>query len=319
MIAVLKAVGVRLLYGIPVFFIVTFAVAMLAELMPGSPGQVILGDQATPEAVAAINARYGYDLPPLERYGNWVAGLFTQFDLGQTLFTREAVTEVLGRRLVVTLELAGLALLIALVVSIPLALVTALRQGGALDRILNVVSSAMLSIPSFVSVVLVSLVFTVWLRAFPATGWVPIGDGLGDNLRYAFLPALSLALYEAAFFYRVMRSDLATTLREDFVLVARAKGLPKWRTIAPRHVLRPSLTSLVTLLGVAVGRLLGGAVIVEAFFSIPGIGGESIAAVSIKDMNMLQGIVALGVVIYVVLFILVDLAYAWIDPRVSVK
>src|SRR5690606_38706863 len=122
-------------------------------------------------------------------------------------------------------------------------------------------------------------------------------------------PALSLALYEAAFFYRVMRSDLATTLREDFVLVARAKGLPKWRTIAPRHVLRPSLTSLVTLLGVAVGRLLGGAVIVEAFFSIPGIGGESIAAVSIKDMNMLQAIVALGVVIYVVLFILVDLAY----------
>jgi peptide/nickel transport system permease protein len=307
MTAVLRAVGIRLLYGIPVFFIVTFAVAMLAELMPGSPGQVILGDQATPDAVAAINARFGYDLPPLERYGNWIAGLFTQFDLGSTLFTREPVTDVLGRRLV------------ALVVSIPLALVTALKQGGWLDRILNVVSSAMLSIPSFVSVVLVSLVFTVWLRAFPATGWVPIGDGLADNLRYAFLPALSLALYEAAFFYRVMRSDLATTLREDFVLVARAKGLPKWRTIAPRHVLRPSLTSLVTLFGVAVGRLLGGAVIVEAFFSIPGIGGESIAAVSIKDMNMLQGIVALGVAIYVVLFILVDLAYAWIDPRVSVK
>ena len=311
MTAVLRAVGTRLLYGIPVFFIVTFGVAMLAELMPGSPGQSILGDQATPEAVAAINTRFGYDLPPLERYGNWIVGLVTHFDLGTTLFTREPVTGVLGRRLVVTLELAGLALV--------LALVTSLKQGRALDRILNVVSSAMLSIPSFVSVVLVSLVFTVWLRAFPATGWVPITDSLGDNLRFAFLPALSLALYEAAFFYRVMRSDLVSTLREDFVLVARAKGVPKWRVIAPRHVLRPSLTSLVTLLGVAVGRLLGGAVIVEAFFSIPGIGGESIAAVSIKDMNMLQGIVALGVVIYVVLFILVDLAYAWIDPRVSVR
>lgn len=318
MIAVLKAVGVRLLYGIPVFFIVTFAVAMLAELMPGSPGQAILGDQATADAVATINARFGYDLPPLERYGNWIVNLFTHFDLGTTLFTREPVTEILGRRLVVTLELAGLALLIALVVAIPLALVTSLKQDGWLDRTLNVISSAMLSIPSFVSVVLVSLVFTVGLRAFPATGWVPLGDGLLDNLRFAFLPALSLALYEAAFFYRVMRSDLATTLREDFVLVARAKGLPKWRTIAPRHVLRPSLTSLVTLFGVAVGRLLGGAVIVEAFFSIPGIGGESIAAVSIKDMNMLQAIVALGVAIYVVLFILVDLAYAWIDPRVSI-
>lgn len=319
MTAVLRAIGVRLLYGIPVFFIVTFAVAMLAELMPGSPAQAILGEQATPDAIAALNARFGYDLPPLERYGQWLGGLFTQFDLGQTLFTREPVTDVLSRRLVVTLQLAGMALIIALVVAIPLALVTSLRQGGWLDRILNVVSSAMLSIPSFVSVVLVSLVFTVWLRAFPATGWVPLTEDLGDNLRFAFLPALSLALYEAAFFYRVMRSDLATTLREDFVLVARAKGLPKWRVVAPRHVLRPSLTSLVTLFGVAVGRLLGGAVIVEAFFSIPGLGGESIAAVSIKDMNMLQAIVALGVVIYVVLFILVDLAYAWIDPRVSVK
>ena len=319
MIAVLRAVGVRLLYGVPVFLIVTFGVAMLAELMPGSPGQAILGEQGTPEAVAAINERFGYNLPPLERYGQWLTDLVTGFDLGTTLFTREPVTDVLGRRLVVTLQLAGMALVIALVIAIPLALVTSLNQGGWLDRILNVVSSAMLSIPSFVSVVLVSLVFTVWLKAFPATGWVPIAQGLGDNLKYAFLPALSLALYEAAFFYRVMRSDLATTLREDFVLVARAKGLPKWRTIAPRHVLRPSLTSLVTLLGVAVGRLLGGAVIVEAFFSIPGIGGESIAAVSIKDMNMLQAIVALGVVIYVVLFILVDLAYAWIDPRVSVK
>lgn len=318
MIAVLKAVGIRLAYGIPVFFIVTFGMALLVEFMPGSPAQAILGDQATPEAVQALNARYGYDLPPLERYGRWLAGL-AQFDLGSTLFTREAVTDVLARRLLVTLELAGLALAMSLLVAIPVALVAALKQGGWLDRILNVVSSAMLSIPSFVSVVLVSLVFTVWLRAFPATGWVPVEDGLLDNLRFAFLPALALALYEMAFFYRVMRSDLVATLREDFVLVARAKGLPKWRTIAPRHVLRPSLTSLVTLFGVAAGRLLGGAVIVEFFFSIPGIGGESIAAVGIKDMNMLQAIVALGVVIYVVLFILVDLAYAWIDPRVSVR
>jgi peptide/nickel transport system permease protein len=168
--------------------------------------------------------------------------------------------------------------------------------------------------------VLVSLIFTVWLKAFPATGWVSIADGgLLENLRFALLPALALALYESAFFYRIVRSDLVATLREDFVLVARAKGIPKWRVIAPRHVLRPSLTSLVTLLGLAIGRLLGGAVIVEFFFSIPGIGGESIAAVGIKDMNTLQGIVALGVVVYVVIFILVDLAYAWIDPRVSVR
>jgi len=318
MTVVLKAVGIRLAYGIPVFFLVTFGMALLVDFMPGSPAQAILGDQATPEAVAALNARYGYDLPTLERYANWLAGL-AHLDLGQTLFTREPVIDVLARRLVVTAELAGLALAMSLIVSVPLALVTALRQGGWLDRVLNLISSALLSIPSFVSVVLVSLVFTVWLKAFPATGWVSFVQSPLDNLRYAFLPALALALYETAFFYRVLRSDLVGTLREDFVLVARAKGIPKWRVIAPRHVLRPSLTSLVTLFGVAAGRLLGGAVIVEFFFSIPGIGGESIAAVGIKDMNMLQAIVALGVVIYVVLFILVDLAYAWIDPRVSVR
>jgi peptide/nickel transport system permease protein len=316
--AVLKAVGARFAYGIPVFFIVTFAVAMLAEFMPGSPGQAILGDQATAEAVAAINSRYGYDLPPIKRYFNWLGGV-VQLDFGQTIFTREDVSEVLGRRLVVTAELAGLALLFSLVFAIPLALIAAIKQGGILDRIMNILSSALLSIPSFVAVVIVSLIFTVWLGLFPATGWVDIDEGLGDNLRFAFLPAVSLALYEMAFFYRVLRSDLVGTLREDFVLVARAKGLPKWRIIAPRHVLRPSLSSLVTLLGLSIGRLLGGAVIAEYFFSIPGLGGEAISAVATKDMGMLQAIVTLGVVVYVVLFILVDLAYAWIDPRVSVK
>ena len=316
--AVLTAVLTRLAYGVPVFFLVTFGVAMLAQFMPGSPGQAILGDQATPEAVAAINERYGYNLPAIERYLNWLAGA-VRFDFGQTLFTREAVSDVLLRRLGVTVELAGLALLLSLLISLPLALIAAIKQGGVLDRILNVLSSALLSIPSFVSVVLVSLVFTVWLKAFPATGWVPLSEGLGDNLRYAFLPAVSLALYETAFFYRVVRSEMVGTLREDFVLVARSKGLPKWRVIAPRHVLRPSLTSLVTVLGLAIGRLLGGAVIVEFFFSIPGLGNEAITAVSVKDMGMLQAIVTVGVVIYVLLFILVDLVYAWIDPRVSVR
>ena len=316
--AVVKAVGLRLAYGIPVFFIVTFAIAMLAQFMPGSPAQAILGDHATPDAVAALNLRFGYDEPPLVRYANWLGGL-AHLDLGTTLFTQEPVTQVVLRRLVVTLQLTAMALIMALVVSLPLALIASMKQRGILDRVMNVVSSALLSIPSFVSVVLASLVFTVWLHAFPATGWVNLADDPAQNLRYAFLPALSLALYEMAFFYRVLRSELAGTLREDFVLVARAKGLPKWRVIAPRHVLRPSLSSLVTVLGLSVGRLLGGAVIVEFFFSIPGIGAEAIAAVSIKDMGMLQAIVSLGVIIYVVLFILVDLAYAWIDPRVSVQ
>jgi peptide/nickel transport system permease protein len=315
--ATLRAIGTRLLYGIPVLLIVTLGAAALMDLMPGSPGQAILGDAATAEQVAAINAQLGYDQPFLQRYLDW-AGSALRGDFGQTLFSREPVAEVLLRRLAVTAQLALMALVMALAVAVPLALIAALRAGKLLDRVLGFVTSALLSIPSFVTVVLVSLIFVVWLGAFPATGWVPPSDSLADNLRYAFLPALSLSIYECAFFYRVIRSDLTGTLREDFILVARAKGLPRTHIIT-RHALRPSITSLVTVMGLSLGRLLGGAVIVEFFFAVPGLGAEAVNAVSIKDMPMIQGIVTVCVVAYVLIFIVVDLAYAWIDPRVSVR
>lgn len=315
--ATIKAVASRLLYGIPVLFIVTLGTATLTDLMPGSPGQAILGDSATAENVAALNARYGYDRPVLERYWSWLTSAL-HGDLGTTLFGKDAVSDVVMRRLAVTGELAGLAILFALVVAVPLALLAVRRVNGRLDKTLNSISSGLLCIPSFVSVVLVSLVFVIWTAAFPATGWVEPTQSLAENLRYAFLPALSLAIYESAFFYRVIRSDLGGTLREDFILVAKTKGLPK-SYILTRHALRPSLSSLVTVLGLSLGRLLGGAAIVEYFFSVPGLGAEAINAVSIKDMAMLQAIVAVCVVVYVLIFIVVDLAYAWIDPRVSVR
>ncbi|MBB6390638.1 peptide/nickel transport system permease protein [Microbacterium thalassium] len=297
--------------------LVTLGAAALMDFMPGSPGQAILGDAATAEQVDAINERLGYNQPFIQRYLEWVWNAL-HLDFGTTLFTQEPVTDVLMRRLAVTVELAGLALFFALVISIPLALLAAMRAGKFLDRTLNIVSSALLSIPSFVTVVLISLVFVVWLGWFPATGWVPLSDSVADNLRYAFLPAMALSIYECAFFYRVVRSDLTGTLREDFILVARAKGLPR-RYILTRHALRPSTTSLITVIGLSLGRLLGGAVIVEYFFSVPGLGAEAVSAVGIKDMPMIQAIVTVLVVAYVAIFILVDLAYAWIDPRVGVR
>lgn len=313
----LRAIGSRLLYGIPVLIIVTFGAATLMDFMPGSPGQAILGDAATTEQVDAINAQLGYDRPVLVRYLEWASGA-VRGDFGTTLFSHESVAEVVLRRLAVTGQLALMALVIALVIAIPLAMAAAMRAGGILDRTLGFVSSAALSIPSFVTVVLVSLVFVVGLGWFPATGWVPPGEGLGENLRYAFLPAISLALYECAFFYRIVRADLTGALREDYILVARAKGLPRSFILA-RHALRPSLSSLVTVMGLSLGRLLGGAVIAEFFFTVPGLGAEAVNAVSIKDMPMIQAIVTICVVAYVLIFIVVDLAYAWIDPRVSVR
>lgn len=315
--ATLRAVGSRLLYGIPVLIVVTLGAAALMDFMPGSPGQAILGDAATAEQVDILNARLGYDQPFLVRYADWVWAAL-HFDFGTTLFTNEPVADVLFRRLAVTLELAALALVFSLLVAVPLALLAASRAGGALDRVLGLITSALLSVPSFVTVVLISLVFVVWLGLFPATGWVPPTQDLLGNLRFAFLPALALSLYELAFFYRIVRSDLTDTLREDFVLVARAKGLPRG-FIMVRHTLRPSTTSLVTVIGLALGRLLGGAVIVEYFFSVPGLGAEAVSAVGVKDMPMIQAIVTVLVVAYILIFILVDLAYSWLDPRVGVR
>jgi len=317
MLLIARAVGWRILVAIPVILVVTLGVAALTDLMPGSPGLAILGENATPERVAEINARYGYDRPVFERYVEWLGGVF-RGDFGTTLFGNVPISDVLFKRLGVTLQLAAFGIVGALVIAVPFALIASSRPGGIVDRVMDSVTSAIIAIPTFVMVVLMSLVFVVWLGAFPATGWVPFTEDPLMNLRFVALPALTLALNECAYFYRVLLADMQSTLREDFVLVARTKGLPR-KYILWRHALRPSLSSLVTVLGLTVGRLLGGAAIVEFFFGVPGLGAEAINAVSIKDMAMVQAIVLLCVVVYVLVFILVDLAYAWIDPRVSVR
>jgi peptide/nickel transport system permease protein len=306
----------RILAGVPVFFLVTLGATALSDLMPGSAAQTILGDSATPDQIAALNAQYGYNRPLYERYWDWLVKLL-HGDLGQTLFGNQPVFGVLINRAAVTFELAFLALASALIIAIPVALFIAMRPGGAMDGLLRGLTSVILSVPSFVIVVLFGFVFAIVLRWLPATGWVAPTDSLPDNLRYAALPVLCLGIYEMAFFYRLARGEFIATLQEDYVLVARAKGLPT-SYILLRHVLRPSLTSLLTFLGLSMGRLLGGSFIVENYFAVPGIGWAAIQSAAIKDIPMLQGIVTLAVVVYIVIFILVDVGYTMIDPTVSV-
>jgi peptide/nickel transport system permease protein len=313
----LRAIGMRILAGVPVFFIVTFAATALSDLMPGSAATAILGDSATPEQIAALNAQYGYDRPLYERYVDWL-GRLLHGDLGTTLFTQQPIFGLLWQRAAVTFELAFLALGLALFLAIPTALFTAMRQGGLVDNILRAVSSVILSIPSFVMVVIASFVFAITLRWLPAGGWVsPLEDPLG-NLGYAAMPVMCLGIYELAFFYRLARTEFIATLQEDFILVARAKGLPT-RYILLRHVLRPSLTSLVTFFGMSMGRLLGGSFIVESYFVVPGIGWTAVTSVATHDIAFVQAIMLLAVLVYIVVFILVDIGYALIDPRVSVS
>jgi peptide/nickel transport system permease protein len=316
-VSYLAAVAKRLLAGIPVFLLVTFLATALSDLTPGSAAQLILGENATPEQIAKLNAEYGYDLPVIQRYWNWLERLL-HGDLGLTLYSRQSVAGLLVDRAAVTFEIAFLAMGVSLLAGVPLAMLTASRPGGALDTVLRAVSSVMLSVPTFVLVVLFGFVFAIVLRWLPATGWVPFSEDPIGNLRTVALPVLCLSVHQAASFYRISRSEFVAVLQEDYVVVARAKGLPTGYILL-RHVLRPALPQVLTVMGLSMTYLLGGSFIVESYFAVPGIGWTVLSAVTSHDLPVMQAILSLTVVIFVVIFILVDLGYALVDPRVEVS
>ncbi|WP_395108059.1 ABC transporter permease [Actinomadura sp. SCN-SB] len=304
----------RLARGLLVVLFVSFLVVALLGLAPGSPATVILGENASPQAVAELEQRLGLDQPVWTQWWDWILAA-SQGDLGTSLVTGVAVLKAVVTALPVTLEIAVLALLISLLVSMPLALLAAPRAGSAVDRGVSALTSVLLAIPAFVAAPLLVYLFAIQLRWFPVTGWVPLSEGIGANLRSAFLPALSVALIEIAAFQRVLRADLVTTLREDYIDAARTKGLTA-RYVLMRHALRPSSFSLLTVSGVSLGRLLGGTVIVEYLFTLPGLGQLVATGVSSRDVVTVQGVVAFVAMAYVLVNTLVDIGYGFLDPRI---
>lgn len=307
---ILRRVG----YGILVILLVTFSVSLLLSFAPGSVAQTILGEEATPEAVAALNAALGYDRPFFIQYLDWLWHA-VRGDLGTSPITQIPVTQSIMQRLPVTLEIAFLALVISLFVSIPLAIVSASRPGSALDRGVSALTSVFLSVPAFVAGPILIFFFAVNLNAFPALGWTPITDDLWRNLRAAFLPALAAAITEIAAFHRVLRADLIGTLREDYIAAARAKGLSAGYVMF-RHAFRPSSFSLLTISGLSLARLIGGTIIVEMLFVLPGLGQFISSAVMSNDVIAVQGVVAFIALVFVVMNMLVDIGYGLVDPRV---
>lgn len=297
-----------------VVLLVTMAAVALLSLAPGSVAQIILGENATPEAVAALNAKLGLDQSLWSQYLSWL-GSAVQGDLGTSPLTGQPVSTAIVERLPVTLQLAVMALAIALVVAIALAVVSAAREGTTLDRGINALSSAFLAVPAFIAGPVLIYLFALQLGWFPVSGWSRIGDGLADNLRSAIMPAVAIALIEIAAFHRLLRADLIGTLREDFVGAAKAKGMSA-SYVMFRHALRPSSFSLITLAGLSLGRLIGGTVIVETLFSLPGLGQLLVSSIISRDVIMVQGIVAFIAVVYVVVNTAVDLSYRYLDPRI---
>lgn len=304
----------KLLHLVAVAFLVTLAVTGLLSLIPGSAAAIILGAGARPEQVDRLNEQLGLTRPFLERYGDWVSGVL-RGDFGSSLLTRAPVTDLIATGLSVTLQLVLMGLGMALLVAIPLAAYTARHPGGRLDTAANAVASALMSVPTFVLGLGLLFVFAVQIPMLPVGGWVPFTQDPWGNLQSAFLPALVLAAHPMAQFFRVLRTDMITTLQQDFVLTARSKGLPT-RYVLMRHALRPSLTTLVTLAGLALGALISGAVIAEVIFRLPGLGSMTVSAVTNRDIPVVQGMVTVIAITYVLINAFVDILQALIDPRV---
>jgi peptide/nickel transport system permease protein len=297
-----------------VLLVVTFLSYALLSLLPGDPVGQILGGSATREAREQLRRELGLDDPLLVRYGSWLAGLLTG-DFGTSYLTGVPVLESLADRLPVTLELLAAAQLVALGIAVPVAVAAARRPGGPLDHTLTTISFGLLSTPVFVLGVVLILVFAIKLKLLPATGWTPISVDLGWNLTSVLLPAVTIALPETAVYSRLLRTDLIATLQEDHITLARARGLSP-RRILWRHALRPSAISLVTAIGLNLGAMIGGAVIIETLFGLPGIGRFIVDSIFARDYLAVQGGVVLISVGYVLVNFAVDLVYAAVDPRI---
>ncbi|WP_268794399.1 ABC transporter permease [Pseudarthrobacter siccitolerans] len=305
----------RLTRLVAVVFLVTLMTSFMLELVPGSPAVSIAGDYATPEVIAAINEQYGFEKPVMERYVDWVAGVF-QGDFGRSYLDRTPVFDSLIERAPMTLQLAFGAILLALLISIPLALFCAFRPDTFVDRVVNALTSGLIAIPAFVTSLFFVYALSVTLGWLPVTGWVPFTTDPVKNLRHAFIPTLALSLPAAAVFVRVLRADLVGTLQQDFITLARAKGLPS-TPILVRHALRPSSFSLLTVAGLRLAELVGGTIVIETIFSIPGIGAYLIRAVLGGDLIVVQGVVLFMAVAYLGINFVVDSTYRLLDPRIA--
>lgn len=294
-------------------WLATLVVFVVLEVVPGDPALLMLGTEARPDTLAALRAEMGLDRPAPERYLRWVGGLVTG-DLGTSHTYGRPVAGLVAERLAVTLPLAALALALSTLAAIPLGLWAAARHGRAGDWAVMAFGQLGIAIPSFWFGILLILVFAVQLGWFTAGGFPGWAAGPGPALKALLLPALALALPEAAILARVTRTAVLDTLREDYVRTARAKGVGE-RAILARHVLPNALVPVATILGLQFAFLVAGAVVVENVFHLPGLGRLLYQAIGQRDLIVVKDVVVLLAVFVVAVNFLVDAAYAAIDPR----
>jgi len=310
---VLRRVRQKVVHLLLVLFVVSLLLTFLIDLTPGDPAYSILGEQATPEQIDQLTQELNLDGSFASRYGTWVGDILSG-ELGTSYVSKQSVWSSIANALPVTVELVLVAIGLSLLIAVPLGVFTAHRPGGIVDRAWTVISSALLSVPVFVQALILVFLFSLKNDWLPPTGWTYLTENPIENLRHLALPALSLALIEVPAYSRLLRSDMIATLQEDFILNAKAKGQPP-RRILFVHALRPASVSTITLAGLSVARLMGGALVIESLFALPGIGLLLLNSVNTRDIPSVQGIVMFIALVYVVANMLVDVGHRVIDPR----
>lgn len=311
----LRMIGWRVVVAVPTLVLATFVVFSLLQLIPGDPAQAIAGEHATPERLAEIRSQLGLDQPFLLQYLDWLRHAITG-DLGFSLSTGEAIGALLWQRLPTTLTLGAAAMLVAVGIGVPLGVAAALRLGRPADTAITGAATLGIAVPNFWIGMVLVLVFAIQLQWLPATGFVGLAENPVQTVQYLVLPAIALGMVGAAEVCRQLRSALIEVLRSDYMRTHRAKGLSN-RTMVWQHALKNAGLPLATILGLLVSRVLGASVVVETLFAIPGLGTLVVEATTQRDYPVIQGVVLVTALLVLLTNLVVDLAYRFIDPRIS--
>lgn len=305
----------RLLLMLPVAFLVTILVFALIRLSPGDPLVIYAGEERDPAALEALRREYGLDRSMPEQYVSWITHAL-QGDLGRSLRTRQPVLEAIVERLPATLELGVTALLFSVTIALIVGTLSAVRRNSPLDLLATGFTLAGVSLPNFFLGLLLILLFSLAIRIFPPGGYTPLKDDVWDNVRHLVLPAITLATASMAVNMRQVRSSLLDAFSQEYIRTARAKGLTE-TLIVVRHALKNALIPVVTIVGLQVGAIIEGAIITEQIFSWPGVGKLAVDSINGRDYPVVQAIVLLSALSFMLSTLIVDVLYAWLDPRIS--
>jgi peptide/nickel transport system permease protein len=304
----------RLLATIPVMAVVAVFVFLLLRLTAGDPAAIIAGDNATSQQVADIRSKLGLDRPIIQQFAIWM-GSVLRGDLGESFFFKKKVTELIMGRLEPTLSLAAVTIVLAVGLAVPLGVIAGYRHGTWIDRLVMGLSVLGFSVPVFVIGYLLIYVFAIYLNWLPVQGYQPLHEGFGGFIQRLILPAFTLAAIYIALIARITRTSVLEVLNADYVRTARAKGLADGAVVA-RHVLRNAAVPIVTVIGLGIALLIGGVVVTESVYSIPGLGRLTVDAVLARDYPTIQAVVLLFSAVYVFINLLVDVLYTVLDPRI---